>query len=128
VALYGSETILLAEDEEVVRKLAREVLEIYGYQVLEAANGGAALLICENHTEPIHLLLTDIIMPEMSGSRLAERLRQLQPAMKVIFLSGYPDDAIVHQGVLDEGTNFIQKPFAPDALARHVREVLDKSE
>lgn len=121
----GSETILLAEDEEAVRTLARQVLEIHGYQVLEAANGGAALLICERHKEPIHLLITDVIMPEMSGRDLADRLAQLRPDMKVLFMSGYTDNAIVHQGVLDEGTNFIQKPFPTDALARKVRAVLD---
>jgi two-component system cell cycle sensor histidine kinase/response regulator CckA len=124
-ALQGAETILLAEDEETVRKLARQVLEMYGYQVLEAANGGAALLICERHTELIHLLITDVIMPEMSGRELADRLAQLRPEMKVLYMSGYTDNAIVHQGVLDEGANFIQKPFPTDALARKVREVLD---
>ena len=124
-AIQGSETILLAEDEEMVRKLARQVLEMHGYQVLEAANGGAALLICERHKEPIHLLITDVIMPEMSGRELADRLAQLRPEMKVLYMSGYTDNAIVHQGVLDEGANFIQKPFPTDALARKVREVLD---
>jgi PAS domain S-box-containing protein len=122
--LEGTGTILLAEDEEMVRTLARQVLEMYGYQVLEAANGGAALLICERHTEGIHLLLTDVVMPEMSGPELADRLAQLHPRMKVLFMSGYTDDTIVHQGVLDEGTPFIQKPFAPDDLARKVKEVL----
>jgi two-component system cell cycle sensor histidine kinase/response regulator CckA len=126
--LQGTETILLAEDEEIVRTLAREILESYGYQVLEAANGGAALLICERHTGAIDLLITDVIMPEMSGRELSERLSQLRPAMKVLYMSGYTDDAIIHQGVLDTGANFIQKPFSPDALAQKVREVLDKSE
>ena len=125
--LQGSGTILLAEDEEMVRTLASQVLEMYGYQVLEAANGGAALLICERHKERIHLLITDVVMPEMSGPELADRLAQLRPKMKVLFMSGYTDDAIVHQGVLDEGTPFIQKPFAPDDLARKVKEVLRRS-
>jgi PAS domain S-box-containing protein len=124
-ALKGSETVLLAEDEEAVRTLARQLLEMYGYQVLEAANGGAALLICERHQEPIHLLITDVIMPEMSGRELADRLAQLRPDMKVLFMSGYTDNAIVHQGVLDEWADFIQKPFPTDALARKVRNVLD---
>lgn len=90
-----------------------------------STNGGAALLICERHQEPIHLLITDVVRPEMSGSELAERLIQLCPEMSVLFMSGYTDDAIVHQGVLDAGANFIQKPFSPDALAGKVREVLD---
>jgi CheY-like chemotaxis protein len=121
----GSETVLLAEDEEAVRRLALQVLQMNGYRVLEAANGNAALLLCERHTEPIHLLITDVIMPEMSGRELADRLAKLRPEMKVLFMSGYTDNAIVHQGVLDAGANFIQKPFPTDALARKVREVLD---
>lgn len=124
-AIQGTETILLAEDEEMVRKLARQVLEMYGCHVLEAANGGAALLICERQPDPIRLLITDVVMPEMSGRELADRLSHLRPEMKVLFMSGYTDNAIVHQGVLDEGANFIQKPFSPDALARKVRELLD---
>jgi CheY-like chemotaxis protein len=118
--------VLLAEDEEVVRTLACEVLETYGYRVLEAAGGGAALLICEREQEPIDLLITDVVMPELSGRQLAERLKQLRPDMRVLYMSGYTDNAIVHQGVLEEGANFIQKPFAPATLARKVREVLDK--
>jgi PAS domain S-box-containing protein len=126
-ALQGTEMILLAEDEDVVRKLTREVLEMCGYKVLEAANGGAALLICERQKEPIHLLITDVIMPEMGGRELSDRLSQLHPEMKVLYMSGYTDNAIVHQGVLNEGANFIQKPFSPDALARKVREVLGET-
>ena len=121
----GTETILLAEDDELVRRLAREVLEMYGYRVLEAANGGAALLICERHAGPIDLLVTDAIMPEMSGRELSERLSSLRPRMKVLYMSGYADTAVVQQGVLDEWANFIQKPFTPDALTRKVREILD---
>jgi PAS domain S-box-containing protein len=125
---HGTETILLAEDDKTVRRLVREVLESYGYQVLEAANGGAAFLICERHEGPIHLLLTDVVMPEMGGRELAARLAQLRTEMRVLYMSGYAADAIVHQGVLVEGANFIQKPFAAHALALKVREVLDKSE
>ena len=126
-AIQGAETVLVAEDEEMVRKLACKVLEMTGYQVLEAANGSTALLICERHKEPIHLVITDVIMPEMSGRELADRLAQLRPEMKVLYMSGYTDNAIVHHGVLDEGASFIQKPFATHALARKVREVLDAS-
>lgn len=124
--LQGKEIILLAEDEDIVRKLARQVLEMFGYQVLEAPNGGAALLICERHKDPIHLLITDVVMPEMSGPELTDRLMRLRPDLKVLYMSGYTDNAVIHQGVLDEGTNFIQKPFTPAALARTVREVLNR--
>lgn len=123
--LHGTETILLVEDDEMVRKLASQVLEIYGYQVLEATNGGTAFLICERHSGPIHLLITDVIMPEISGLELANRLAQLRPDMKVLYMSGYTDNAIAHRGVLGEDANFIQKPFSPDALAYKVRELLD---
>jgi two-component system cell cycle sensor histidine kinase/response regulator CckA len=126
--IKGSETILLAEDEEMVRELSNEVLVAYGYKVLEAANGGAALLICERYEGEIDLLLTDVVMPEMSGPELAQRLKQLRPNMKVLYMSGYTDNAIVHQGVLDEGANFIQKPFAPVSLAEKVHSVLTPEE
>jgi len=121
----GKETILLIEDEETLRKLARQTLTLYGYKVLEASNGEAAVSLCEEHPEPIDLVLTDVIMPGLSGREVAHQLLELRPEVRVLFMSGYTDDAIVHQGVLDEAANFIQKPFAPDALARKVREVLD---
>jgi CheY-like chemotaxis protein len=123
--IRGTETILLAEDEEMVRDLARQVLEMSGYKVLEAANGRSALSMFERHQESIHLLLTDVIMPEMSGRELADRVVQIRPEMKVLYMSGYTDNAILHHGILTEGTNFIHKPFAPDSLTRMVREVLD---
>jgi PAS domain S-box-containing protein len=126
--LHGKETVLLVEDEEMVRKLAYRILATHGYKVLEAASGGAALPICERHQGPIHLLLTDVVMPEMSGPEIAEKLRRQRPETRVLFMSGYTDDAIVHHGVLEEGANFIQKPFAPDALATKVRNVLDQDE
>jgi two-component system, cell cycle sensor histidine kinase and response regulator CckA len=122
----GTETILLVEDDEMVRKLVNEVLDNEGYRLLEAANGVAALSICAQYEEPIHLLLTDVIMPEMSGRDLADRLAAVRPELKVLYMSGYTDDVIVHHGVLDEGTEFIQKPFTPDVLARKIREVLDR--
>ena len=121
----GKETILLVEDDEVVRNLVSEVLDNEGYRLLEAANGVAALSICAQYEERIHLLLTDVIMPEMSGRDLADRLVPQHPEMKVLFMSGYTDDVIADHGVLDAGTAFIQKPFAPDVLARKVRDVLD---
>jgi two-component system, cell cycle sensor histidine kinase and response regulator CckA len=121
----GTETILLIEDDDRLRQLAHEVFKLHGYQVLVAANGGSALLICERHPGAIELLVTDVVMPEMGGIEAAERLVQLRPAMKVLFMSGYTDNAIIDQGVLNDGINFIQKPFTPDALARKVREVID---
>jgi two-component system cell cycle sensor histidine kinase/response regulator CckA len=125
-SIHGAETILLVEDEEVVRTLARQVLEINGYTVLEAESAADALILFEKHEGQIHLMVTDVVMPGKSGRELAERLVPSQPGMKVLYMSGYTDDAIVHHGVLDAGTSFLQKPFTPDALARKVREVLDK--
>ena len=122
----GDETILVVEDEETVRKLAIRLLEGQGYKVLEAPDGGKALLLCEKFKERIHLLLTDVVMPGMSGRKLAERLKQIHPEMKVLYMSGYTDNAILHHGILEPGINFIQKPFTLDGLARKVREALDK--
>ncbi len=121
----GTETILLVEDEEMLRSLTREVLEMCGYRVLAASTGAEALRICERHLEPIHLLLTDVVMPEMSGRFLAGCVLRIRTEMRVLYMSGYADEAIVHHGVLAEGTNFIQKPFTPDSLSKKVRGVLD---
>ena len=121
----GDATILLVEDEEAVRRAAQRILEAAGYTVLAAANGGEALLTCESHRGPVHLLLTDVVLPRMGGKDLAERLSKLRPGLLVLFMSGYTDDAIAHQGVLDPGTHFIPKPLNAADLTRKVREVLD---
>jgi signal transduction histidine kinase len=121
----GAETLLLVEDEEAVRTITRFALESFGYTVLDAGTGREAIRLCENQTQPIHLLLSDVVMPEMGGRQLAETLRSRNLAMKVLFLSGYTDDAIVRHGVLAAETAFLQKPFTLTALAYKVREVLD---
>jgi two-component system cell cycle sensor histidine kinase/response regulator CckA len=122
----GHETILIVEDEDVVRKLSVRVLRKHGYKVLEAPDGGKALMLCEEFKEPIHLILTDVVMPGMSGRRVAERIKEIHPEMKALFMSGYKDNAILHHGILEPGLNFLQKPFNVEDLARKVREVLDK--
>ncbi len=121
----GSETILLVEDEETVRALAREVLQEAGFHVLEAQHGTEALTLSGQYEGPIHLLVTDVVMPQMGGRVLADRLIVERPGLKVLYMSGYTDNAIVHQGVLDKGTVFLHKPFSPTVLARKVRELLD---
>jgi two-component system cell cycle sensor histidine kinase/response regulator CckA len=121
----GSETVLVVEDEEAVRILVRRVLESSGYRVLEARHGAEALVICDEHKEPLHLLMTDVIMPLMSGRQLAERVSSQRPEIKILFMSGYTDNAILHHGVLEPGTNFLQKPFTPNSVLHKVRAVLD---
>ncbi len=123
--LRGIETVLLVEDEDAVRDLGRDILQARGYTVLEARHGAEALRISEQHPGPIHLVLTDVVMPEMTGRELADRLAALRPETKVLYMSGYTDNAVVHHGVLDPGTVFLQKPFTGAVLARKVREILD---
>ena len=124
----GSETVLLVEDEESVRQLVRETLEAKGYKVLEADHGAAALQIAAAHQGTIDMLITDVVMPGMSGRELAKQLSTSHPQTKVLYLSGYTEDAIVHQGVLDPGTAFLQKPFTLQMLSRKVREVLSSAQ
>ena len=121
----GSETILLVEDEEQVRTLAKNVLKRQGYSVVDAHDAASAIALASKHEGRIHLLLTDVVMPKMSGRELVEKLGPTRPDMKVLFMSGYTDDTIVHHGVLGAGVAFLQKPITPDTLARKVREVLD---
>ena len=120
-----SETILLVEDEEGVRDLAGRILELKGYKVITAANPTVAAQVFERHEGPIHLLLTDVVMPTMSGPQLAEHLALLRPGLMILYMSGYTDNAILPHSILEEGTQFLQKPFTPEALAHKVRKILD---
>jgi CheY-like chemotaxis protein len=121
----GSETILLVEDEDMLRHFACRVLRTKGYTVLEAANGGEALLTCEQHSRRIHLVITDVVMPRMSGHELVERVKTILPQLRILYMSGYTDDAVIRHGVYGNGSAFLQKPFTPQALLAKVREVLD---
>jgi two-component system, cell cycle sensor histidine kinase and response regulator CckA len=121
----GSETILLVEDAEPVRRLVQRALKMSGYRILEARHGDEALEICAQTREPVHLMVTDVVMPRMGGAELAERLRSRYPQLKVLYMSGYTDEAVVRHGVREHSVAFLQKPFTPDAVARKVREVLD---
>jgi len=125
---WGSGTILLVEDEDMVRQVASRILTRHGYTVLEAASGRDALVVSREHAGPIHLMLTDVVMPGMSGWETAENLKPQRPKMKVLFMSGHTENTIVHHGVLDPGVAFIQKPFKYNVLAQKIREMLDASQ
>jgi CheY-like chemotaxis protein len=123
----GTETILLVEDDALVRSLAVRVLHQQGYQLLEAANGHEALGFIQQYGEEIQLLISDLVLPGISGKALAEQLQAVYPQLKVLFISGYTDHIVSHHGLLDGGAHFLQKPFLPVKLARKVREVLDET-
>jgi len=126
VQYKGTETILVVEDEDALREVARRILESAGYCVVTARDGEEAIALCVRHSLVIHLLLTDVVMPRMSGKVLAERLAKVRPSLPVIYMSGYTDDAIVHHGALDIETHFVGKPFTVEVLTSKVREVLDE--
>jgi hypothetical protein len=123
----GSETVLLAEDEESLRSLARRVLEENGYQVLEARDGMEALQLCRKHQGPVHLLLSDVVMPNLNGPLLAHQVKAIHPDIRVLYMSGYTDSTVVARGVTDGQAVYLAKPFTADTLARVVRDVLDRT-
>jgi CheY-like chemotaxis protein len=120
----GGETVLVVEDQEAVRAFSGEALRQRGYHVLEASDGNEAIAVAGRHPGRLHLLLTDVVMPGMNGKELAERLQELRPDLKVLFISGYTADVIAHRGVLDRGVAFLHKPFSPEELAQKVRDAL----
>jgi len=121
----GTETILLVEDDPGIRKLIRETLQTHGYSVLEARHGIEAWMIGNQYADPIHLLVTDVVMPQMSGRAVVDRVVPARPGIKVLYISGYADDAVFHHGVVDTGQDFLQKPFSTETLIRKVRTLLD---
>ncbi len=121
----GDETVLLVEDDDAVRTLTRHILQNCGYTVLEASNGRDAVRLAEGRQGPIHLLVTDVVMPYMGGRQVAERLAAMKPGIKVLYCSGYTDDTVIRHGILEKGTAFVQKPYSPVLLAQKVRDVLD---
>jgi CheY-like chemotaxis protein len=123
----GTETVVLVEDDEAMLSISRTMLEKLGYTVLAAPTPAEALRLVENHPRP-DLLMTDVVMPEMNGRELTGKIRKIRPGLKCLYMSGYTTDVISRQGILDEGVNFIQKPFAIDDLAQKIRQVLDSSD
>ncbi len=124
-ASSGTETLLIVENEAAIRNLLQMALRKSGYNVLAAESGREALDLVRNHSGPIHLLITDVMMPDIDGPELVRRLSTLRPETRTLFMSGYMDDALGEQGVLPANVNFIQKPFSPRTIAQKVREILD---
>jgi DNA-binding NtrC family response regulator len=128
LVIHGFETLLLVEDDSAILNLAKGILEHQGYTVLAAQTPGSALTLLEQHDAPVHLLITDVVMPEMNGKDLQKKITALAPGIKTLFMSGYTADVIVHHGILDTEIHFLQKPFSIRTLMRKVREVLDADE
>ena len=126
-AISGTETLLIVENEAAIRNLLQMALQKNGYRVLTAESGREALDLINAHSGPIHLLITDVMMPDIDGPELVRRLSTLRPDTRTLFMSGYMDDALGEQGVLPSNVNFIQKPFSPRTIAQRVREILDGS-
>ena len=126
-AAGGTETVLLVEDEEAVRQLARRTLQAQGYNVLEANDGVAALTVCQRHLPSIDLVVTDVVMPQLSGVDLVQRLRTVRPQLKVLYMSGYTDSTVVRHGMEASEAHYLQKPFTPDHLTQKVRQLLDQT-
>jgi CheY-like chemotaxis protein len=126
-ATEEKETILLVEDEEALRKLASRTLQSQGYNILEASDGAAALALCQRHLPSIDIVVTDVVMPNLSGVDLVQRLKLVRPKLKVLYMSGYTDSTVVRHGIEETAVNYLQKPFTPDVLRRKVRELLDQS-
>jgi two-component system, cell cycle sensor histidine kinase and response regulator CckA len=124
-AISGTETLLIVENEAAIRNLLQMALQKNGYRVLTAESGREALDLINAHSGPIHLLITDVMMPDIDGPELVRRLSTLRPDTRTLFMSGYMDDALGEQGVLPSNVNFIQKPFSPRTIAQRVREILD---
>jgi CheY-like chemotaxis protein len=122
--LRGSETVLLVEDEAPVRAIARRILSSLGYTVLEARHGADALRISEKHPGPLHLLVTDVVMPEMSGRDLSRHIRAQRPGLPILYISGYTDDELLRRGILETGAQLLRKPFLPAELARVVKQLV----
>jgi two-component system, cell cycle sensor histidine kinase and response regulator CckA len=122
----GSETILLVEDEDIVRRLTRKILSGYGYNILEASYGEDAIRIINEFLDPVHLILSDVVMPQMSGVKMAEKIKEKLPDVKVLFISGYTEETIGRHGKFDSTISFLQKPYTPIELAKMVRKILDQ--